>query len=156
MSNEFKEGEYYVFDKDNEKVSKERIYSIVQVEEKPYAVISFRSAGVDGPLVLPISHVKGETYIEFYGWHLYADAPVLPKPIKFQIGKAYKHETVNGCYVSYTVTAKYTDGGTTYIVVDNSDVLKVGKIEIDGDIVEYANFLVGGLLANKTLKEIEE
>lgn len=65
------------------------------------------------------------------------DAPVLPKPRKFQIGKAYKHKTSGGYFVNYTVTVKYTDGGTTYIVLDNKYIAKVGKLEI-GEGVEYA------------------
>lgn len=155
MSKEFKEGEYYVFSDTKKKVGKATIYGFVQVEKKPYAIMVI-SGEASTPVARPIEHDNGRAYIKVFEGYLNPDAPVLPKTVKFQVGKAYKQKTVNGGCVSYTVTAKYTDGGTTYIVVDNRDVLKVGKIEIDGEVVEYANFLVGGILANKTFKEIEE
>lgn len=155
MSKDFKEGEYYVFSDTKKKVGKATIYGFVQVNGKPYAVMTI-TGEVSTPVARLIKHDNDRAYIEVFSGCLNANAPVLPKTVKFQVGKAYKQKTVNGGCVSYTVTAKYTDGGTTYIVVDNSDVLKVGKIEINGDVVEYANFLVGGIFANKTLKEIEE
>lgn len=155
MNKDFRVGEYYVFSDTKKKVGKATIYGFVQVEEKPYAIMVI-SGEASTPVARLIKQANDMTYIEVFGGYLYADAPVQPKPVKFKVGEVYKQKTVNGGCVSYTVTAKYTDGDSTYIVVDNSDVLKVGKIEINGDVVEYANFLVGGLLANKTLKEIEE
>ena len=157
MSKGFKEGEYYVFSDTKKKAGKATIHALVQVDGELHAVLSY-DVGIKRITVLPVEKNEyGLTVIRLgCGVFLNSDAPVLPKTVKFQVGKAYKQKTVNGGCVSYTVTAKYTDGGTTYIVVDNRDVLKVGKIEIDGEVVEYANFLVGGLLANKTFKEIEE
>lgn len=157
MRKELKVGEYYVFSDTKKKAGKATIHALVQVDGKLHAVLSYDD-GIKRITVLPVEKNEyGLTVIYLgHGYYLNSDAPVLPKTIKFQIGKAYKYKTSGGCYESYTVTAKYTDGGTTYIVLDNRDVLKVGKIEINGDVVEYADFLVGGLLANKTLKEIEE
>ena len=155
MSNEFKEGEYYVFSDTKKKAGKATIYGFVQVNGKPYAVMTITDE-VSTPVARLIKHDNDRAYIEVFSGCLNANAPVLPKTVKFQVGKAYRYKTSGGCYESYTVTAKYTDGGTTYIVLDNKDVAKVSKIEIDDDVVEYADFLVNGLLANKTLKEIEE
>ncbi len=155
MSNEFKEGEYYVFSDTKKKAGKATIYGFVQVNGKPYAVMTITDEA-STPVARLIKHDNDRAYIEVFSGCLNANAPVQPKVVKFQVGKAYKYKTSGGCYESYTVTAKYTDGGTTYIVLDNRGVLKVSKIEINGDVVEYADFLDNGLLANKTLKEIEE
>lgn len=157
MSKDFKEGEYYVFNDTKKKAGKATIHALVQVDGELHAVLSY-DVGIKRITVLPVEKNEyGLTVIRLgCGVFLNSDAPVLPKPIKFQIGKAYKYKTSGGCYGSYTVTAKYTDGGTTYIVLDNKDVAKVSKIGVDDNVVEYADFLVNGLLANKTLKEIEE
>lgn len=159
MSKDFKEGKYYIYyDAKGRTEKTATIHALVQVDGELYAVLTYYIDVIKQVRALPIEkNENGLTVIYLgHGYYLNSDAPVLPKPIKFQVGKAYKHETVSGCCVSYSVTAKYTDGGTTYIVLDNRDVLKVGKIEINGDVVEYADFLVGGILANKMLKEIEE
>ena len=159
MSADFKVGKYYLYNDDEGRTeATATIHAFDYVDGELYAVLTYYIDVIKQVRALPIEkNENGLTVIYLgHGYYLNSDAPVLPKTVKFQVGKAYKQKTVNGGCVSYTVTAKYTDGGTTYIVVDNRDVLKVGKIEIDGDIVEYANFLVGGILANKTLKEIEE
>lgn len=155
MNKDFRVGEYYVFSDTKKKVGKATIYGFVQVEEKPYAIMVI-SGEASTPVARLIKQANDMTYIEVFGGYLYADAPVQPKAVKFQVGKAYRYKTSGGSFLSYSVTTKYTDGGTTYIVLDNRDVLKVGKIEINGDVVEYVDFPVGGILANKMLKEFKE
>lgn len=160
MSADFKVGKYYLYNDDEGRTeATATIHAFDYVDGELYAVLTYYIDVIKQVRALPIEkNENGLTVIYLgHGYYLNSDAPVLPKTVKFQIGKAYKYKTSDGSYVSYTVTAKYTDSiGSTYIVLDNRDVLKVGKIEINGDVVEYANFLVGGLLANKTLKEIEE
>ena len=159
MRKEFNVGEYYLFNDAKKKVGKERIYSIVQVEGKPYAVVSFGLGGTTEPFVLPIKHDNGRAYIDLFGRYLNIDAPVLPKTVKFKIGETYIDDRLK----RITVTAKYTDNiGSTYIVLGNRYVAKVSKIDVDDNVVEYANYIsrngdvIGKVVANKTLKEIEE
>ena len=159
MRKELKVGEYVIFDRNGKKTGKAKIHGFVLIDGILHAVFTYYIDGVIKHIrTLPVEIEENADAIHFggAGCYLTADAPVLPKPVKFQVGKVYRYQTSGGSFLSYTVTAKYTDGGTTYIVVDNSDVLKVGKIEIDNDVVEYVDFPVGGLLANETVKEIEE
>ncbi len=159
MSADFKVGKYYLYNDDEGRTeATATIHAFDYVDGELYAVLTYYIDVIKQVRALPIEkNENGLTVIYLgHGYYLNSDAPVLPKTVKFQVGKAYKYKTSGGCYGSYTVTAKYTDGGTTYIVLDNKDVAKVSKIGVDDNVVEYADFLVNGLLANKTLKEIEE
>lgn len=67
------------------------------------------------------------------------------KLVEFKVGKRY----VDPCFLEFfIVTAKYTDGGTTYIVLDNKFIAMVMKNELHGDIVECAEFSKFGLTAS--------
>ncbi len=152
MSKDFKEGEYYVFSDTKKKAGKATIYGFVQVNGKPYAVMTITDEA-STPVARLIKHDNDRAYIEVFSGCLNADAPVLPKVVKFKIGETY----IDDKFALLTVTAKYTDSvGTTYIVLGNKYIAAVHKIDVYGDVVEYANFLnlekglIRKIFANKT------
>ena len=152
MSNEFKEGEYYVFSDTKKKAGKATIYGFVQVNGKPYAVMTITDEA-STPVARLIKHDNDRAYIEVFSGCLNADALVPPKPVKFRVGETYIDDRLK----LITVTAKYTDSiGSTYIVLGNRYVAKVSKIGVDDNVVEYANYIsrngdvIGKVVANKT------
>lgn len=159
MRKELKVGEYVIFDRNGKKTGKAKIHGFVLIDGILHAVFTYYIDGVIKHIrTLPVEIEENADAIHFggAGCYLTADAPVLPKPVKFQVGKSYMYRTASGCCESYTVTTKYTDNGITFIVLDNKYVTSVGEIGVDDDVVEYVDFLNIKLFANKRLKEIEE
>lgn len=152
MSKEFKAGEYYVFSDTKKKAGKATIYGFVQVNGKPYAVMTI-TGEVSTPVARLIKHDNDKAYIEVFSGCLNANAPVQSKPVKFKVGGTY----IDDKFALLTVTAKYTDSiGATYIVLGNKYIAAVHEIDVYGDVVEYANFLnlekglIRKVFANKT------
>lgn len=159
MSADFKVGKYYLYNDDEGRTeATATIHAFDYVDGELYAVLTYYIDVIKQVRALPVEkNENGLTVIYLgHGYYLNSDAPVLPKPIKFQVGKSYMYRTASGCCESYTVTTKYTDNGITFIVLDNKYVTSVGEIGVDDDVVEYVDFLNIKLFANKTLKEIEE
>ena len=131
MSKDFKEGEYYVFSDTKKKVGKATIYGFVQVNEKPYAVMTITDEA-STPVARLIKHDNDRAYIEVFSGCLNANAPVLPKTVKFQVGKTYFYKNDE-----FTVTAKYTSPkGRTYLIFEDIYILEVET----KDNVEYVEF----------------
>mgnify|MGYP004498365659 CR=1 FL=1 len=147
MSKDFKEGAYYFYNDDAERtMAIATIHALVQVDGELYAVLSHID-GIKRVRALPVEKNKnGLTVIYLgHGYYLNSDAPVQPKTVKFKVGKRY----IDPRFLEgFIVTAKYTDGDSTYIVLDNKFIATVMKNELHGDIVECANFREFGLTAS--------
>ena len=134
MSKEFKEGEYYVFSDTKKKAGKATIYGFVQVNGKPYAVMTITDEA-STPVARPIEHDNDRAYIKVFEGYLYADAPVQPKPVKFKVGEVYFNKSNE-----FTVTAKYTSpNGKTYLILEDLYVLEVRTNEDNVEYVEFSN-----------------
>lgn len=155
MRKELKVGEYVIFDRNGKKTGKAKIHGFVLIDGILHAVFTYYIDGVIKHIrTLPVEIEENADAIHFggAGCYLTADAPVLPKPVKFQVGRTYVDDKLN----RYKITDKYTDNGTTYIVLINTYVTEVSKIDVDDDVVEFAKIFNIRLFANKTFKEIEE
>lgn len=155
MRKELKVGEYVIFDRNGKKTGKAKIHGFVLIDGILHAVFTYYIDGVIKHIrTLPVEIEENADAIHFggAGCYLTADAPVLPKTVKFQVGRTYVDDKLN----RYKITDKYTDNGTTYIVLINTYVTEVSKIDVDDDVVEFAKIFNIRLFANKTLKEIEE
>lgn len=153
----FKEGEYYIFDANKKRTGKAKIHGFVEINGTKYAVVSYRDDN-DVPYIktLPVCELNGRAAIfllDAVFIYVFADAPVLPKVVKFKVGETY----IDDKFALLTVTAKYTDSiGATYIVLGNKYIAAVHEIDVYGDVVEYANFLnlekglIRKVFANKT------
>ena len=140
MEKKFNVAEYYIFAENNKKVGKAKIHSLVEVNGTIYAVVSYRDAADDVSCVeaRPVYNLKDRAVIFLLNaGFIYADAPVLPKVVKFEVGKCY----IDDSRTISQVTNKYTDSmGKTYIVLCNKFIGSVFETEIDGDVVEQAIF----------------
>lgn len=152
---EFKVGEYHIFDANKKRVGKATIHGFVEINGTKHAVVSYRdNDNVSYIKDLPMCELDGRTAIFLLdAGFIYADAPVLPKVVKFKVGEVY----IDDKFALLTVTAKYTDSiGATYIVLGNKYIAAVHEIDVYGDVVEYANFLnlekglIRKVFANKT------
>lgn len=138
MSKEFKEGEYYVFSDTKKKAGKATIYGFVQVNEKPYAVMTITDEA-STPVARLIKHDNDRAYIEVFSGCLNANAPVQPKVVKFQVGKTYFNKSEE-----FTVTAKYTSPkGRTYLIFEDIYILEVRTNEYNVEYVEFSNANAG-------------
>lgn len=136
---EFKVGEYHIFDANKKRAGKAKIHGLVEVNGTIHAVVSYRDDDdVSCIEARPVCDLKDRAAIFLLdAGFIYADAPVLPKVVKFKIGETYIDDSCN----LFRVTNKYTDSmGGTFVVLGNRYVGKVFKIEIDGDVVEQAIF----------------
>lgn len=146
---EFKAGEYYVFSDTKKKAGKATIYGFVQVNGKPYAVMTITDEA-STPVARLIKHDNDRAYIEVFSGCLNANAPVQPKVVKFKVGKIYSDYEHN----VFSVVDKYTPyKGETHLVLDDRFI---AKVEVK-DNVEYASFVYSdgsliNLAANKYLE----
>lgn len=138
MSKEFKIGNYIIFNGAGKKIGVAKIHNLIEIDGAPYAVFTYYYDAIKQVRTSPVKiEGKSET-IRFgnAGHYLDADAPVLPKAIKFQVGKTYIDDRHN----LLEVTNKYTCNAITYIVLNNNIVTDIIEADPDGDNVEYAEF----------------
>lgn len=137
MRKELKVGEYVIFDRNGKKTGKAKIHGFVLIDGILHAVFTYYIDGVIKHIrTLPVEIEENADAIHFggAGCYLTAASPVLPKPVKFKVGKIYSDYEHN----VFSVVDKYTPyKGETHLVLDDRFI---AEVEVK-DNVEYASFV---------------
>ena len=108
----FKVGKYYIFNKNEKKIGKVKIYALIEIDGILHAVFTYYLDAIKPIRTLPVE-IEGETqtihFGEAAGYYLSAAAPVQLKPAKFKVGKQYTGTDSNNKQYSVVISAKYRD-----------------------------------------------
>ena len=108
----FKVGKYYIFNKNEKKIGKVKIYALIEIDGILHAVFTYYLDAIKPIRTLPVE-IEGETqtihFGEAAGYYLSAAAPVSLKQAKFKVGKQYTGTDSNNKQYSVVISAKYRD-----------------------------------------------
>lgn len=151
----FKVGKYYIFDKNGKKIGKVKIHALVEIDGILHAVFTYYLDAIKSIRTLPVE-IEGETQTIHFGeagWYLNADAPVLPKPIKFKVGKKYHYFFDENDEGERFITARYKDPIDGRLkVVFGDDICEI-NIDQNGNEELYLTLLDVEVKAGNEVKE---
>lgn len=158
MRKELKVGEYVIFDRNGKKTGKAKIHGFVLIDGILHAVFTYYIDGVIKHIrTLPVEIEENADAIHFggAGCYLTADAPVLPKLVKFKVGEIYTNNDDD----KFRITDKYSNclNGSMHLVL-NDEI--VADVKPDDDGIEHAEFYDGDdfkeIVAGKFTEDEEE
>lgn len=152
---EFKVGEYYIFNANKKRAGKAKIHGLVEVNGIIHAVVSYRDDDdVSCIEARPVCDLKDRAAIFLLdAGFIYADAPVLPKVVKFKVGKKYYYFFDENDEGERFITARYKDPIDGRLkVVFGDDICEI-NIDQNGNEELYLTLLDAEVKAGNEVKE---